>query len=182
MTAINDQLKFVPALSRAELLAKPVQQLIAGLPANQQRSILVAEIDPEVAGGIEFCNRYCFECEEGANCVLIEASRSGQVLYAACVITPGYRTDLNGFVRRHLGMRRVTLIPRDVAISIMQMEYGSMTAVGLPSDWRVLIDSRIAAAPQIILGSGRVNSKLRLPGSLLLEICRGESIDNLASR
>jgi prolyl-tRNA editing enzyme YbaK/EbsC (Cys-tRNA(Pro) deacylase) len=177
---MSDRIVFVPAMTCPQLLARPVRDLIATMPREQQDSIQVAEIDPRSAGGTEFCDRYGFTYEEGANCVLVEASRSGQVIYAACVVTPGSRTDLNGFVRRHLGMRRVTLVPKEVAIEKTQMEYGSMTPVGLPDDWRVLVDSRVTAAPQIILGSGRVNSKLRLPGPLLLEICHGESISDLA--
>lgn len=177
---MNDRIDFVPALTRPQLLANPVRDKIENMAAEQQSSVEVAEIDPGSAGGTEFCDRYGFAYHEGANCVLVEASRSGQVTYAACVITPGSRTDLNGLVRKHLGMRRVTLIPKDVAVSRTGMEYGSMTAVGLPKDWRVLVDARLSAAPRIIMGSGRVNSKLRLPGHLLLEVCRGESISDLA--
>jgi prolyl-tRNA editing enzyme YbaK/EbsC (Cys-tRNA(Pro) deacylase) len=77
-------------------------------------------------------------------------------------------------------MRRVTLIPKDVAIQITGMEYGSMTAVGLPNDWKILVDSRIISAAQIILSSGLTQAKLRLPGRLLLEMENSESVPDLA--
>jgi prolyl-tRNA editing enzyme YbaK/EbsC (Cys-tRNA(Pro) deacylase) len=177
---MSDHLDFRPAMTRPWLLADPVRERIAAMRDEQRELVQVAEIDPRSAGGIEFCDRYGIRYDAGANCVLIEASRSAQVIHAACVITPGSRTDLNGFVRRHLGMRRVTLMPKESAITETRMEYGSMTPVGLPDDWRVLVDSRVAGASTVVIGSGRVISKLRLPAQLLLEMCRGEPIDDLA--
>ncbi|QFZ17383.1 YbaK/EbsC family protein [Saccharothrix syringae] len=175
-----ETLEFHPAATAGHLLAEPVREAIAALPPGPRDSVLVAEIDPASAGGVEFCDRYGFDYDEGANCVLVEGSRAGRSVRAACVIRPGTRTDLNGFVRRHLGMRRVTLIPREVAVEATGMEYGSMTAIGLPDDWRVLVDSRIAAAPRVVVGSGRVRSKLCLPGEVLLGLSRGESLVGLA--
>jgi prolyl-tRNA editing enzyme YbaK/EbsC (Cys-tRNA(Pro) deacylase) len=177
---MDDRIEFVPVMSRLQLLAAPVRTLIERIPQTAQASIHVAEIDPRWAGGTEFCDRYGIAYREGANCVLVEASRSGQVTHVACVITPGSRADLNGLVRRHLGARRVTLIPREEAIALTQMEYGSMTAVGLPAGWRVLVDSQISVAPHVVLGSGCVRSKMRLPGSLLLDICAAQSMSGLA--
>ena len=34
------------------------------------------------------------------------------------------------------------------------MEYGGITPIGLPDDWRVLVDADVAAAPVLVIGSG----------------------------
>jgi prolyl-tRNA editing enzyme YbaK/EbsC (Cys-tRNA(Pro) deacylase) len=171
---MTDRLTFVPALSRPELLAPPVEDAIRKYNSAPWISdVCVAEIDPESAGGTAFCARYGISLQEAGNCVVIEARRGARTQKAACLVTPDNRTDLNGVVRRHFNARRVSLLQREQAVRETNMEYGSITVVGLPADWTVLIDSRLSKAERVVVGSGRICAKLRLPGSALVEITNG---------
>jgi prolyl-tRNA editing enzyme YbaK/EbsC (Cys-tRNA(Pro) deacylase) len=53
------------------------------------------------------------------------------------------------------------------AVAQTGMEYGGITPIGLPTDWPVLMDGRVAAHEWIVIGSGIRGSKIALlPGEL----------------
>ncbi len=165
------QLSAGPALDREDLLAAPVAkaltELADALPAS---AVAVAEIDPELADTAAFCERYQVALTESANCVVVAGRRDGQVRYAACVILATTRADVNGLARRQLDVRKASFAPMDEAVAQTGMEYGGITPVGLPAGWPVLIDSAVAAAPLVIVGSGVRRSKLALPGEVLTRL------------
>ncbi|WP_103953684.1 YbaK/EbsC family protein [Nonomuraea solani] len=168
---MSDSLQFVPALSRPELLAEPVRAVLERwAEAPWSEDVQVAEIDPAFAGGSELCDHYGLDPKFGGNCLVIEARRGGVFKRAACLIPPGTRADLNGVVRRHLQVRQVTMLDRDSAVSDSNMDYGSITVIGLPSDWPVLIDASLSDLPRLVIGSGRLRAKLRLPGEALADM------------
>ena len=74
--------------------------------------------------------------------------------------------------------RRFSLMER--AVELTGMEYGGITPIGLPSDWPVLVDSRVVDAELVVIGSGVRRSKLVLPGALLAELPKAEIIEGLA--
>lgn len=174
-------LEFVPILNRIDLVSPSVAECVKNWRGSTPvEDLRVAQIDPSYAGGIEFCAQYGFAHTEGANCVVVEGQRGSTRTIAAVVIPVGYRTDFNSFVRKHLGVRRVSLAPLDYILSQTGMEYGSITPVGLPSVWRILVDSIVANAPRVVIGSGLKHSKLSIPGSALIELEGAEAIEELA--
>ena len=60
------------------------------------------------------------------------------------------------------------------------MEHGGITPLGLPPDWALYLDSRVAALPNAIVGSGIRGSKLRLPGAVLAALPGAETVEGLA--
>ena len=134
------------------------------LPAGAVR---VAEIDPDVADTAEFCERYGIALAESANCVVVAGRRGGETRFAACVVLATTRADVNGVVRRQLDVRKASFAPVDLAVAETAMEYGGITPIGLPDGWPVFLDAAVAAAPQVIIGSGVRRSKLALPGDML---------------
>lgn len=50
------------------------------------------------------------------------------------------RADTNGVVRRHLDVRKISFAPMDEAVALTGTQYGSITPIGLPDDWPVLVD------------------------------------------
>jgi len=60
------------------------------------------------------------------------------------------------------------------------MEYGGITPIGLPADWPVLVDAAVAAAQQVVIGSGLRRSKLALAGKTLADLPAAMVIDGLA--
>ena len=170
-------LTFHPALSRPDLLAAPVAAALRALPWADQ--VRVAEIDASLSDTARFCEAYGVAPEESANCVVIAAKRGGEVSYAACMVTATTRANVNGLVRQHLGARKASFGPVDVVTSLTGMEYGGITPVGLPADWRVLVDDLVAKSPSVVIGAGIRGAKLWLPGALLAELPGGEVLPGL---
>jgi prolyl-tRNA editing enzyme YbaK/EbsC (Cys-tRNA(Pro) deacylase) len=178
---MSDTLKFVPAMTRLDLVSSAVRNyLVNWVGATPIEEVLVAEINPAWAGGNDFCDRYGFKNTEGANCVIVEGERNSQKTVAAVVIPVGYRTAFNKVVRKRLGARQVSLAPLDMVLKETGMEYGSITPVGLPASWRIFVDERVASAPRIVIGSGLLHSKLSIPGIALLELQGAEALLDLA--
>lgn len=158
----------VPAPARPDLLAPPVARALAALAAALPAAAMtVAEIDPELADTAAFCERYQVPLSESANCVVVSGRRGGEQRFAACVVLATTRADVNGAARRELGVRKASFAPREVAVAQTGMEYGGITPAGLPAGWLVLVDSQVAAAPLVVVGSGLRRSKLVLPGTAL---------------
>jgi prolyl-tRNA editing enzyme YbaK/EbsC (Cys-tRNA(Pro) deacylase) len=155
-----------PAADRPDLLAPPV------LAALEKSAVAagVAEIDPRLADTAAFCDAYGVRLDESANCVLVAGRRAGETRMAACLVLATTRADINGLVRRQLDVRKVSFAPMETAVAETGMEYGGITPVGLPAGWPILVDSAVAAAPRVIVGSGVRRSKLVLPGAALAEL------------
>ena len=68
----------------------------------------------------------------------------------------------------------------DRAVAESGMEYGGITPLGLPGEWRVLVDPRCLDVDVAIIGSGVRRSKIVLPGRLLGELPGAEVVDELA--
>lgn len=161
-------LTYHPAVSQPSLLAPPVAAALRELPWADD--VRVAEIDPSLSDTAEFCSSYGVAPEESANCVVIAGKRGGEVTYAACMVAATTRADVNGLVRRHLGVRKASFGAVEVVTSLTGMEYGGITPIGLPPSWPVLVDDRVAKSPVVVIGSGIRGSKLWLPGRLLAEL------------
>jgi prolyl-tRNA editing enzyme YbaK/EbsC (Cys-tRNA(Pro) deacylase) len=165
------RLAAVPALDRADLLADTVVQALTKLAGEWPADAVgVAEIDPELADTAAFCERYDVALSESANCVVVAGRRDGETRYAACVVLATTRADVNGLARRQLDVRKASFAPVDTAVEQTGMEYGGITPIGLPARWPVLIDAAVAAAPQVVVGSGVRRSKLILPGAVLAQL------------
>jgi prolyl-tRNA editing enzyme YbaK/EbsC (Cys-tRNA(Pro) deacylase) len=175
-----DQLTRVPALSRPELLAPAVVAALRAWDASGGL-VEVTEIDPDVADTAAFCERYGVAADESANCVVVAARRGGEQWLAACVVLASTRADVNGLVRRHLGARKVSFAPMELAVAETGMEYGGITPIGLPANWPLLVDAGAAATDRVIIGSGIRASKLVMPGALLAALPKAEILENLAT-
>lgn len=166
------------AADRPDLLAPAT---VAGLAAWGERdSVCVAPIDAELADTAAFCEAYAVPLEASANCVVLAGKREGQVRMAACLVLATTRADVNGVARRWLDVRKISFAPMDEAVALTGMEYGGITPIGLPSDWPILVDSRVIEQPAIVIGSGVRGSKLVLPGSALATLPGVHVIDGLA--
>src|SRR5690349_2619726 len=124
-------LSWQSATERTDLLAPPV---VAALPVLSG-PVWAAEIDQDLADTAAFTEAYGVPPEASANCVVVAARRAGQTTLAACVVLATTRADVNGLVRRHLGARKASFAPQDVAVAETGMSYGGITPIGLPAGW-----------------------------------------------
>ncbi|RBM12157.1 YbaK/EbsC family protein [Streptomyces sp. PT12] len=147
------------------------------VPADQ---VVFVDSDPAVADTADFVAAHGPELRSvSANCVVVAGKRGGQTRLAACVVRSPTRVDVNGTVRRHLGARKASFAPHEVADGESGMEYGGITPIGLPADWPVLLDAAVVDLPWVLLGSGRRRGELILPGKALLQIAGSEVVEGL---
>jgi prolyl-tRNA editing enzyme YbaK/EbsC (Cys-tRNA(Pro) deacylase) len=171
------RLESEPALDRPDLLAPPVLAALRAWP--RAHDVQVAPIDSELADTAAFCDAYDVPLDASANCVVVAGRRGGEQRLAACVVLATTRADVNGLVRRQLDARKCSFAAMDLAVAETGMEYGGITPIGLPADWPVLVDAAVAAAPYVVVGSGRRRSKLALPGMALVDLPGAEVLDGL---
>jgi prolyl-tRNA editing enzyme YbaK/EbsC (Cys-tRNA(Pro) deacylase) len=172
-------LQAVPALDRPDLLGEPVAHALKSIDPADAARVGVAEIDPALADTAEFCAAYGSPLDRSANCVVVAGRRGGDTRYAACLVLATTRADVNGLVRKRLDARKASFAPMDDAVAHTGMEYGGITAVGLPDGWPLLVDAAVAAAPAVVIGSGIRGSKLALPGELAARLAGAEVVEGL---
>ena len=168
----------LPALDHPELLAPPVAKLLAAWPHAGE--VAVVEIDPELADTAAMTEAYDVPLEASANCVVVMGRRGGEERTAACVVRADTRADVNNVVRRVLDVRKCSFLDHDRAVAETDMQYGGITPIGRPPQWRLLIDETTTRIDLAVVGSGVRGSKLFLPGRLFGELPGAEIVTDLA--
>src|SRR3954453_20886681 len=168
-------LTWLPAADPPDLLGGPVA---AGLH-ELAGPVWAAEIDEDLADTAAFTDAYAVPQEASAEGVVVGSRRAGQTTLAACLVLATARADVNGAAQRHLGARKASFAPQDVAVAETGMAYGGITPVGLPSAWPVLVDAAVAAGGFVVIGSGIRGSKLAVPGPVLAALPSAEVLDGL---
>jgi prolyl-tRNA editing enzyme YbaK/EbsC (Cys-tRNA(Pro) deacylase) len=169
----------VPALDKPDLIGAPVYAALQDW--SYASEVGVAEIDPDLADTAALTEAYELPLDASANCVVVAGRRSGEERIAACVVRADTRADVNNLVKRRLDVRKATFLSVERAVEETGMEYGGITPVGLPAEWRLLVDSSILSFPVTIIGSGVRRSKLLLDGKLLEHLPRAEVVDSLGT-
>lgn len=170
-----------PAADRLDLLAGPVAAAVrdwnGAVPADE---LVFVDTDPEKADTAAFCATYGPDLvDKSANCVVVAGKRAGELTLAACLVLSTTRVDVNGAVRRRLGVRKASFARAGTAVEETGMEYGGITPIGLPAGWPVLVDPRVADAPHLVVGSGRRRGKLIVPGKALAGLPDAVVVDGL---
>lgn len=172
-----------PALRHPDLLAPPTAAALAAWAdddADVATQVMVAPIDPDLADTAALTAAYDLPLDASANCVVVLGRRAGNERAAAAVVLATTRADVNTRIRHHLDVRKASFLATERAVAETRMEYGGITPVGLPADWPVLVDARVATTAHVIIGSGVRRSKIALPGSLLARMPGVEVLEDLA--
>ncbi|MDF2230629.1 YbaK/EbsC family protein [Cutibacterium acnes] len=167
-----DSVEHLPAADHPELLAATVAGRVAELP-----SAVVFSIGPEIADTEAFGEGP----ETCANCVIVRGKRGDIEKYVACLVLATTRVDVNKVVRKKLDVRKASFAPIDEAVGMSGMEYGGITPVGLPAEWPIWIDPRVAEAEAVCIGSGLRSSKLIVGGGDVLSLPGAEVVAGLAN-
>jgi prolyl-tRNA editing enzyme YbaK/EbsC (Cys-tRNA(Pro) deacylase) len=164
-----------PATDRKELLP-------AAVAAAVTPEMLFVDSDPAIADTAVFAATYGEDLlRQSANCVVVAGKRGGEVTLAACLVLSTTRLDVNGAVRRHLGVRKASFAPMETAVGETGMEYGGITPVGLPAHWPLLVDAAVVDTPYLVIGSGSRRGKLIVPGKTLAALPGAVVLENLAT-
>jgi prolyl-tRNA editing enzyme YbaK/EbsC (Cys-tRNA(Pro) deacylase) len=165
------KLEWKPAAEVPELLAEPVRDGLGAIAGY------AAAIDPGLADTAAFCAEYDVPMAASANCVIVHGKRAGESTYAAVMVLATHRADVNGVIRKHLGVRKISFAAQDDAVATTRMEYGGITPIGLPADWPILVDAAVAAAGPVVIGSGMRASKLLVDGADLAGLPTAEVLE-----
>ena len=176
-----------PALERTDLLADPVAAALRALETSSDGAHLVRQaqvvpIDPQYSDTDALNEHYDLDPEATGNCVLVAGKRTGEERIAACVVRAPDFADVNHVVKKRMDVRKASFLPVERAVEMSGMEYGGITPVGLPEDWRLFIDSAVAGRATVLIGSGVRRSKLLVPGALLVALPGAERVENLGMR
>jgi len=78
------------------------------------------------------------------------------------------RLDVNHKLREVLGEKRLSFADAEETVAVTGMLVGGVAPFGLPDAVPVLVDAAVMARPEIVLGGGGRDRKLRLaPGEML---------------
>ena len=146
------KLEFGKIEERKDLLPKTVYDYIKNHGYEDQ--IKVAEIDLAFADGESLSREYG--------------------------VPYGKRANMNAKVRNPLDAKKVSFADLNQVCEECQMEYGSITPIGLPEHYMILVDEEVMKQEEIIVGGGLANSKLLVPSKLFREMKNCLLIEGLA--
>jgi prolyl-tRNA editing enzyme YbaK/EbsC (Cys-tRNA(Pro) deacylase) len=139
----------------------------------------IVPCDPALADTAAFCEAYGYSPDDSANTIIVVGK--GEVPRpVACVVLASSRLDVNGVVRRRLGVRKASFASADETMQLTGMEIGGVTAFALPDDLPIWIDAAVMARERIILGGGSRSIKVLTPPSTLALLNNATVVDDLA--
>ncbi len=173
-------LDFQPIHEHYDLVAAPVAERLRG--PDRTAGIFVAPIDPSLSDTAAFCKHYGVGLDISANCLIIQAKRADRTWYVACLVPATGRADVNGVIKKTLDARKISFAPMDIALTLSGMEFGGVTPIGLPADWRILVDELLLKHDIVIVGGGLRGAKIAiktktlqsLPGVTVLSLVKDE--------
>ncbi len=172
MPTPEGNLTWLPLADHAELVAAPV-----AAAAHLAPEARVARIDPTLADTAAFCQAYDVSADASANCVVVQARRGEVTTMAAVMVLATDRADVNNVVRRHLGARKISFADQTRAEQLTGMRQGGITPLGLPADWPLLVDERVAAAGLVVIGAGERGAKILVDGAVLAALPAATVLD-----
>jgi prolyl-tRNA editing enzyme YbaK/EbsC (Cys-tRNA(Pro) deacylase) len=135
--------------------------------------------DPDFADTARFCERYGVSPEDSANTIVV-AGKSEPRRHVACVLLATTRLDVNGVVRRRLGVRKASFAAAEETRAVTGMMIGGVTPLALPAQMPVWVDDRVMAREQIVVGGGSRSLKIRLAPEALRLLPHTEVVAGLA--
>jgi len=154
-------------ISPSTLNAHLPASVLAALPTA---GVTVFRVDDDASDTAQFSARYGFGLDDCANTIVLRYRKGGEERHAAIVTLGSRRLDVNGAVKERLGAQRLSFAKREVATALTGMEFGGITAFGLPADWLVLVDATVMTREQVVMGAGVRVAKLLLRPHLLTSL------------
>ncbi len=137
------------------------------------------ECDPELADTAQFCEAYGIPLTQSANAILV-ASRKPEGHNAVCLVLAHTRLDVNGAVRRRLGVRKVSFASGEITKELTGQDIGGVTVFGLPKELPVWVDSRVLAEDWVVIGAGSRTAKIKLDPHQFEDLDNFEIVQDLA--
>jgi len=159
-----------------EQLERRVRAALDGRSADYE----MIECDPDLADTAAFCAHYGFSLDESANCIVV-VGKGAERTYAACLALADTRLDVNGLIRKRLGVKKTSFASAEETIAATAgMRIGGVTPFGLPVDLPIWIDSRVADRARVIVGGGSRRCKVYVDTGVFSTLPHVEIITDLA--
>ncbi len=139
----------------------------------------VVPCDPELADTAAFCEAYGYGLHESANAIVV-VGKSEPRVFVTCLVLATTRLDVNGAVRRRLGVKKASFASADETLAISGMILGGVTPFGLEGRTPIWIDGRITALDRVIVGGGSRDRKLLVAPAALAALPGAEVVADLA--
>ena len=135
--------------------------------------------DPALADTAAFCAHYGIAPEDSANTIVV-VGKTEPPRYVACVVLATTRLDVNGSVRKRLGVKKASFADAAVTATLTGMTMGGVTAIGLPPGIPLWVDAAVMGRTSIVLGGGTRDAKIVAAPALLHELPGVEIVEGLA--
>jgi prolyl-tRNA editing enzyme YbaK/EbsC (Cys-tRNA(Pro) deacylase) len=139
----------------------------------------VMECDPAAADTAVFCERYGIAPEDTANTILVAIKREPR-RYVACLVLAHTRLDVNHRLREVLAEKRLSFAAADESVAVTGMLVGGVAPFGLPDDVPVLVDAAVMGRPEIVVGGGGRDTKIRVVPAELTKVPGLRVVEGLA--
>ena len=136
-------------------------------------------IDPAYANTAEFCEQYGYSMEASANCIVV-AAKTGPRGYAACLVQATRRLDVNGTVRRLMGVRKASFAPADETVELTGMVPDGVTPFGLPDDLALYVDAGVMQFERVIVGGGSRSLKIEVDTAAFTAMPQAQVVEELS--
>jgi prolyl-tRNA editing enzyme YbaK/EbsC (Cys-tRNA(Pro) deacylase) len=140
----------------------------------------VVPCDPELADTAAFCEAYGYGLDQSANAIVV-VGKSNPRIYVACLVLATTRLDVNGVVRKRLGVKKASFASADETIEITGMQIGGVTPYGLPAGLPLWVDAAVMDVQAVIVGGGSRDRKLLVAPASLAALPDAEVVDGLAN-
>ena len=160
-------------------MSEEIEQRVTSALDALDATYTVIRIDPAYAVTADFCAKYGYGMDESANCIVV-AAKTGERRHVACMVQATRRLDVNGAIRRRLGVRKVSFAPADETIEVTGMLPNGVTPFGLPSDLPLWVDAGVMAHERVIVGGGSLSLKLFVDTEVFERMPHCEVVEGLA--
>lgn len=156
------------------------REVVASLE-RLQAQFDVVHIDPGYANTAAFCERYGYTMHESANCILV-AAKTGDRRYSANLVQATRRLDVNGVVRRLMGVRKASFATAEDTVEVTGMLPDGVTPFGLPAGIPVYVDAAVADLERVIVGGGSRRLKVHVATDVFSRMPDAHIIEGLAKQ
>jgi prolyl-tRNA editing enzyme YbaK/EbsC (Cys-tRNA(Pro) deacylase) len=162
---------------------KRMNDIEASVRAALERTGTPYEIvpcDPALADTAAFCQEYGYSPDESANTIVV-AGKTDPPRLVACIVLATTRLDVNGAVRRRMGVRKASFASADDTMAATGMAIGGVTPFALPPELEIWIDAEVMRRARLILGGGSRAMKVLAVPATLAALPNVTVIDELAT-
>lgn len=137
------------------------------------------DCDPDFADTAAFCERYGVEPADSANAIVV-VGKGDPRRHVCCVVLATGRLDVNGVIRKRLGVRKASFAPAEETTDVTGMVIGGVTPFALPGGVAVWIDAAVMERDTVVVGGGSRALKIRVSPDAFLQIPGAEVVEDLA--